>query len=37
MNGKQTEFDGSIDNFKTKNSETTIQVKTTSSNLSLDS
>lgn len=37
MNGKQIEFDGSVDNFKTKNNETTIQIKTTSSNLSLDS
>lgn len=37
MNGKQIEFDGSIDNFKTKSNETTIQIKTTSSNLSLDS
>lgn len=36
MNGKKITFNGDLDNFKTKDKGVTIQIKTTTDNLSLD-
>ena len=36
MNGKKITFSGDLDNFKTKDKGVTIQIKTTTDNLSLD-
>lgn len=36
MNGKKITFNGNLDNFKTKDKGVTIQIKTTTDNLSLD-
>ena len=36
MNGKKITFNGDLDNFKTKDKGVTIQIKTTTENLSLD-